>query len=143
MSMTTMVPNRSAAPATPSRGIWKAGIVAGVMATVVNALVFAGSVAAGVFPSFTFQAGVGAQMSVEPILLVSMVGTLAGIGAFTLLRRRSARPVPTFMWIAAVVLLLSFAAPFAIPGTALAQALVLNLLHVVVAGFVVGAVLRQ
>ncbi len=142
MSATTLVHDRSDSQLRGSRSLWKTGAVAAVLAAVGNALVFALAVAGGVFPSLTFQLDAGAQMSVEPVLLVSVVGALAGVGAFALLRRRLARPVPIFMRIAAAVLLLSFAAPFVIPGTALMQGIVLNLMHAVVAGFVVWAVLR-
>jgi hypothetical protein len=80
-------------------------------------------------------------MSVEPVVLVSVVGVLAAVGVFALLRRAVAKPVPVFLRIAAVVLLLSFVAPSAIPGTAVAQAIVLNVQHVVVAAAAVWAVL--
>lgn len=142
MSATTMAHDRPSLHAKGSRSLWKTGLAAAVLAAVLNAAIYAASVAAGVFPSLTFQPDVGAQMSVEPILLVSVAGALAGVGAFALLRGRLARPVPVFLRIAAVVLLLSFAAPFAIPGTALLQGLVLNVMHVVVAAGVVWAVLR-
>jgi hypothetical protein len=142
LSATRLVHDRSSAPVRGSRSLWKTGLGAAAPAAVINAVVFALAVAVGVFPSLTFQPDVGAQMSVEPVLLVSVVGALAGVGAFALLRRRVARPVPIFLWVAATVLLLSFAAPFAMPGTGLMQALVLNAMHAVVAGLVVWAMLR-
>jgi hypothetical protein len=142
MSATILVTARSAAQARAGRSLWKAGLGAAVLAAMANAVLFGLAVTLGVFPSLTFQPGVGAQMSVEPVLLVSVVGALAGVGAFALLRRRVARPVPAFLRVAAVVLLLSFAAPFAVPGTAPLQALVLNVMHVVVAAVVVRGVMR-
>ncbi len=142
MSPTDLDHDRSLAPVRGSRPLGQTGLVAGVLAAVANAAVFALAVARGIFPSLTFQPDVGAQMSVEPVLLVSVVGVLAGVGAFALLWRRLARPVPVFLRVAGVVLLLSFAAPFVIPGTALMQAIVLNVMHVVVASLVVWTVLR-
>jgi hypothetical protein len=142
MSATILAHKRSTSQESERRSLWKTGLVAGMMAAMANAVVFGLAVAAGIFPSLTFQPDLGAGMSIEPVLLVSVVGALGGVGAFALLRRRVSRPVPVFLWIAAAVLLLSFAAPFAIPGTAVMQAAVLNLLHVVVAAFVVWAVLR-
>jgi hypothetical protein len=142
MATTALVQERSAGQASAGRSLWKTGLAAGLLAALANALIFALAVAGGVFPSLTFQPDVGAQMSVEPVLLVSVVGALAGVGAFALLRRRVARPVPAFLRVAAVVLLLSFAAPFAVPGAAPLQALVLNVMHVVVAAVVVRGVMR-
>jgi len=124
------------------RSPWRYAIVAAGAAAAVNAAIFAIAVGAGIFPSLGFSPDAGASMSIEPVLLVSVLGTLAGVGVFTLLRGRVARPVPTFLRLAAVVLVASFAAPFLIPGTVLAQAVVLNVLHVPVAAAVVWAVLR-
>lgn len=124
------------------RSIWKSGLLAGILAAALNTAIFVLAVVAGVFPSLTFQPDTGAQMSVEPILLVSVLGALGGAGAFALLRSRVANPVPVFLKVVIVVLLLSFAAPFAIPGTAVVQAIVLNVMHIVVAGGVVWAVYR-
>lgn len=142
MSETTVVHDRSSAQVRGGRPLWKAGLVAAVLAAVANAVVFGLAVVAGVFPTFTFQPAVGAQMSVEPVLLVSVVGALAGVGAFSVQRERVAEPGRVFLRVAAAVLLLSFVAPFAIPGTALLQAIVQNMMHVVVAGVVLWAVLR-
>lgn len=142
MTATTVAGDRGRTRA--GRGtLWRAGLAASGVAALVNGAVFALAVAAGLFPSLTFTADAGAQMSIEPVLLVSVVATLTGVGAFALLRRMVAKPVPVFLWIAAGVLLISFAAPFAIPGTAPAQAVVLNLLHLVVAAVAVGVVLRN
>jgi len=71
-------------------------------------------------------------------LRFSLAGALVGVGAFALLRARTANPVPLFLRIAAVVLLVSFAAP----GTAFLQGIILNLLHAVVAAAVVWSVVR-
>ena len=125
-----------------AKSIWKNGLLAGIMAAALNAAIFVLAVVAGIFPSLTFQPDMGAQMSIEPILLVSVLGSLGGVGAFSLLRSRVAKPVPLFLRIVVVVLLLSFAAPFAIPGTEVLQAIILNVMHVVVAAGVVWGVLR-
>jgi hypothetical protein len=118
------------------------GFAAAALGAAANAAIFALSIALGIFPSLTFQLDLGAQMSIEPVLLVSAVGALAGIGVFALLRPRVAEPVGVFVRISVAVLLVSFVAPFVIPGMTMLQAVVLNLLHVVIAAAVVGAVLR-
>jgi hypothetical protein len=138
MSKTTLDYGR---PSAQVRGLWMKGLAAAALAVATNGALFLIAVASGIFPALTFQPDGGAQMSIEPILLVSFVGALAGVGLFALLRRWVARPTTIFLWVAAVALLISFAAPFAVPGTALLQAVALNVMHVVVAGFVVWAAL--
>jgi hypothetical protein len=64
------------------------------------------------------------------------------MGAWKLVERLTERPLRPFLWLAGVVLVLSFAAPYAVPGTTAAQALVQNILHVVVAAAVVWEVWR-
>jgi hypothetical protein len=144
MSCTEPRPSTAARPARPAAGslALTAAVAAGLSAAASGA-VYAVSVAAGVFPSLRLVPDAGAQMGIEVVLLVAAVAGAAGVGAYALVRRFSHAPLRTFLWIAAAVLVASFAAPFAIPGTTAAQALVLNLLHVVVAGVVAAAVVRH
>jgi len=122
---------------------WRAGFLAAGLSALTNALIFALAVAAGVFASLWLRPDAPGEMFVGPIVLVSVLGALAGAGVYVLLRKWSRQPERTFAVVAGVVLLLSLAAPFAIPGTTVAQGLVLNLMHVVVAAFTVGLLLRR
>jgi hypothetical protein len=122
--------------------LWKPALVAAAGAALANGVLFGLGVAAGIFPAFRLDPSAGPQMAVEPILLVSAVAAAVGVGVYGALRTRSADPLGLFLKIAAVVLVLSFAAPFAIPGTTVTQGLATGLLHVVVAAAVVVVVRR-
>jgi len=119
-----------------------AGLAGGISA-VANALLFGVAVLVGVFPAFTLDPAAGTQMAVELILMVSVFASAAAISVFGLMRRRVDRPIPAFVKLAAVVLVLSFAAPFVIPGTGGLQAVVLNVMHVIVAATVLGLLYRR
>jgi hypothetical protein len=130
-------------PARSGPSLWKVGAVAAVASMVMNGIIYALAVAAGAFPSLRLDtAAPGPQMGIEPVLLVSAIGAMAGVVAFGAVRFYADNPVRAFVQLAGVVLVLSFVGPFLVPGTTLAQGLVLNLMHVVVAGCVLVAVLR-
>jgi hypothetical protein len=127
----------------PEGTLWRTGLVAASLSAVTNAVVFSAAVGAGIFPSLWMDPSAGPQMSLELILLVSVVASFAAVGVFALMARALKRPMRPYLVLAAVVLVASFAAPFAIPGTAALQVLVLNAMHVVVAGVVAGLLVRR
>jgi hypothetical protein len=105
-TMTTISATPRGTTGTPAaaRPLWLSALMAGVLAAAVNAAIFAAAVAAGLFPALRLEPAAGAQMAVEPVVLVSLVGAAAGVGAFGLLRRRVAEPVRAFLWLAGAVL---------------------------------------
>jgi hypothetical protein len=112
---------------------WRSGIRAGVGASILNAILFGGAVLAGIFPHLLKVDPAQPGLTVPAVILVSM---LAGIGGVTLhawLASRSSDAWRIFLAIAGAVLLLSFAAPYLVPGTTAAQAWIQNLMHVVAA----------
>jgi hypothetical protein len=117
------------------------GLTAAMVAAMLNVAIFAVAVAAGVFPTLRLDTAAELQMGIELVVLSTVVGALAGMGAFALVRRLSSDPLRTFYVIAVAVLLISFVAPFTLPVT-LAQGMVMNVMHVVVAVLVVQAVRR-
>jgi hypothetical protein len=119
----------------------RAGLGAAVSAATVNAVLYWAVVAAGIFPTLRLDPAGGSQMAVELVVFSSLVGVAAGVGVFALLQRYARHPLRIFYWIAGVVLVTSFAAPFTMPGTVM-QAMALNVMHVVAAAVVVGAVRR-
>jgi hypothetical protein len=119
----------------------RAGIGAAMMTALANAVLYLAAVQAGIFPALRPDPAAGPQMAVELVVLSSLVGVAAGMGVFALVRRYTSDPLRTFHRIAGVVLLVSFAAPFTLPGTWM-QAMVLNVMHVIAAVFVVRAVRR-
>lgn len=123
--------------------IARAALLAALGAAALNAALYQASVAAGIFPRLPFfPAGPGEPMTLGPVLLVSVVAALAGVGVFAVLRRRTRQPFRAFAAVAGVVLLVSFAAPVAMPGWTGAQAGMLNLMHALVAAAVLLAVRR-
>ncbi|MGI9181607.1 MAG: DUF6069 family protein [Longimicrobiaceae bacterium] len=141
MNATTTMRRRMPAQVQARGSLWRVGLLAALLSAAMNAAIFTLAVALGIFPSLWIDPQAGAQMAIEPVILVSAVGAMAGVSVFALLRRRTEQPLRVFLWLAGAVLLVSFAAPFALPMSG-AQILVLELLHLVVAAVVVGALLR-
>jgi predicted membrane channel-forming protein YqfA (hemolysin III family) len=111
--------------------------VAAGTAAAVNAAVYLAARAAGIFPPAPlFPVRQDDPMTLGPILLVSVVAGLAGVGVYALLRPRVRAPVRFFAWIAMAVLVVSLLAPLAITGWTAAQAWTLNLMHVAAAAAV-------
>ncbi len=135
--MTTLI----ATPAPAGGSLVLPGLAAAVWSAVLNGAIFAVAVAAGVFPALRLDPAAELQMGIEPVLFSSVAGALAGVAAFALVRRFSGDPLRTFYGVAVTVLLISFVAPFTLPGT-VPQALVLNAMHLVVAALAVLAVRR-
>jgi hypothetical protein len=119
----------------------RAGVGAAVAAATVNTVLYGAAVAAGIFPTLRLDRASGSQMAVELVVFSSLVGVAAGMGFFALLQRYAGNPLCMFYWIAGVVLVTSFAAPFTMPGTVV-QAMTLNVMHVVAAASVLWAVRR-
>jgi hypothetical protein len=125
-----------------SGSLWRSMLRVGLVSSAVNAAIYVGAALAGVFPHIMKMDPTEPGLTVLAVVLVSMVATLAAMGVWALVARRAERPVRSYARIAGVVLVLSFAAPYAVPGTTAAQAWVQNLLHVVVAAAVLWEVRR-
>jgi hypothetical protein len=141
-TLTSRAGTRLAVPHAAPAPVWRRGIAAAVLSAAVNALIFAAAVQQRIFPTVRLAPEAGPQMAVELVIVVSVVGALAATGVYAVLRRMGQRPWRRFVTLAVVVLLLSFIVPFLLPGT-LAQRLVLNLMHLVVAGAVVALLPRR
>jgi uncharacterized membrane protein len=133
-----------ARPARPRPSLWQPALLAAAAAMLINGVIYVLAVVAGAFPELLLSRAPAdvPQMGIEPVLLVSAVGAMAGVAAFGAVRFYAANPVRAFVQLAGAILVLSFVGPFLVPGTTLAQGLLLNLMHVVVAGCVLVAVLR-
>ncbi|MCE7947086.1 MAG: hypothetical protein DYG88_06630 [Chloroflexi bacterium CFX4] len=94
----------------PARQIWQVGILAAVVAAVLNVVVY--FIASALGANFTFFPP---EIPAPPFPLVvvgtTVIGVLAGTFVYTLMPRFSKRPVSTFRTVAIVVLVLSFAQP--------------------------------
>ncbi len=122
----------------PARQIWQVGILAAVVAAILNAIVYLIASALGV--TFAFFPP---EIPTPPFLLVAVgatvVGVLAGTFVYTLMPRFSKRPISTFRTVAIVVLVLSFAQPlllltglFPVPEpVGIGTILALEIMHIV------------
>jgi hypothetical protein len=116
--------------------LWKLGLRAGLVSSAVNASIYGVACLADIFPHFVKLDPTVPGLTVLAVVLVSMLSSLAAMGVYRLVERRATTPLQTFGWIAVATLVVSFAAPYAIPGTTSAQAWIQNLMHVVVAAIV-------
>lgn len=108
-----------------------AGLMAAVSAAVINAVLFLILHAAGIFTDNIFVQP-GQALSVVPVLFSSILPTLIASIVFFLFEKYSKNGFRNFGILAIVLLLLSFANPFIIPGVTLPYAIGLNFMHVIV-----------
>ena len=118
--------------------LWWASLLAGVGAAAINAVIYVIASAAGAIPATVLVPGLNLPVTVVPVILNSFVPAILAAIFLALLQRFARRPIRLFRIIAAVLLVLSFANPFTIPGAPIAMILVLDLMHIVAAATIVG-----
>ncbi len=115
--------------------------LAGLAAAGVNAVIYFVAHSLGFIPASVFVNG--QPLTVVPVIISSILPVLVAAGVFALLGRFTKNPVRVFTILAVVLTVISFVNPFmGIPGVPLPMAIVLNVMHVVVAGLVVYAFTR-
>jgi hypothetical protein len=113
-----------------------AGVMAAGVATGLNALLFFIFKALGIIVDTIFIQP-NQPLTVVPIIISSILPSLIASLVFFLLEKFTKNGFKIFRIIALVLMVLSFINPFmGIPNVTLAYALVLNLMHLVVAGAV-------
>jgi hypothetical protein len=118
--------------------IWQSGAIALIAAVVVNALLFLVGSALGVFPP-TALTPMGVPVTIGAVILMSVLGTLVGVIGYTVLSRFLI-PANTNRWftiLAIIVIVAMLFSPFGIQNAPLAQIVILELMHLVVAGALV------
>ena len=119
--------------------LWWASLLAGLGATVANVVVYTIESALGAIPQTVLLPPPMSQpITVVLVIINSFVPAIVAGVFLALLNRFARRPVRLFRIIAAVLLLLSFANPFTIPGAPPAMIIALDLMHVVAAAIIVG-----
>jgi hypothetical protein len=126
----------AAASATPVQGpasLPKAAGISLAMSIVANAgLYFVGS-AMGAYPADVVMPD-GNPMSIVPVMMSTVIGTLLATIAFGLMRRFTSAAVPGFRILAGLVVVAIAYAPFAaIQNVSMSMGILLNVMHVVVA----------
>jgi hypothetical protein len=120
----------------------KAGLIAGVTAALINALLFFIFSQAGVITDNILLPD-NSPMTVVPVILFSLIPSLLASLVYYLLARYTANGYRYFTIIAVILLILSFANPFfGIPGVTVPYAVALNVMHVVVVACLLYALRR-
>jgi hypothetical protein len=110
-----------------------AGLKAAGVAMAINGILFVATKSAGIITD-VIHVQPGQPLTIMPVLLASLFPTLIGVLVFFILEKISARGYAIFRILSIALLLLSFASPFmGIPGVTMGYALVLCLMHAVVA----------
>ena len=123
---------------TPSVGrVLSLAAIAGVISAIVNVLLFQIGLATGAIPGDLIIPNAGEPLSAVPVIIASLLPSLVGGIVLVILNRFAKNPLRIFNIVAAVIVLLSFFSPFSIPNVPIGMVVILELMHVVVAGVVV------
>jgi len=111
-----------------------AGLMASTAAVVVNAILFLIFHGVGIISDSIFIQP-NQPLTIVPIIISSVVPTIIASMVFFLFEKFTNNGMKIFTIISIVLLLLSFVNPFmGIPGVTLGYGVILNVMHVVVAG---------
>lgn len=119
-----------------------AGLLAGVLAGTLNALIYLAARSLGAMPQDVLVGPAQQPMSLFPVVSLTVIAALIGAALFGVLSSVTRRATTLFLGIAGLVLALSFLPPFTI-GAPMGMALALNLMHVVAAAVTVFLVLQR
>lgn len=126
----------------PSLGtVWRNGLIAIVVAVVINAVLYFIGAALGWFPD-TVLSPAGLPITIVPVVASTIIALVVATIVYSLLNRFTANPNRWFTIIAVVVLVISAASPFSIVGAPTMMIVILELMHVV-AGVAAIYFLRQ
>lgn len=123
-------------PSIRVRKVLYPALAAGLVAAAINAVLFWVGSATGAVPADLIIPNAGQPLTIVPVIISSILPALVAGLVFFLLIRFTRNPLRIFNWVAAIVLILSFSSPFTIPNVPAGMAVVLELMHVVVAGSV-------
>ena len=140
--MTTLTTSAALlAPRILPGALLRVAFLTGLAAAAINAVIFFIARSLGFIPATVLVKG--QPLTVVPVIVSSILPVLVAAGVFALLGRVTKNPVRSFTVLALVLLVVSFVNPcLGIPGVAPAMIIVLNLMHVVVAGLTVYAFRR-
>ena len=115
-------------------------LLAAVVAVVANALIYVVASALGVIlQSVVLPAPISGPLSVGPVVIASIIGTVAAAIVFAVIGVAARRPVRLFRIVATVALVLSLVMPATIPGAPIGMILSLMSMHIVAWAASVGA----
>jgi hypothetical protein len=115
-----------------ARSLSIAALYAACLAAIGNAIVYFIAYATGIIPWNMLSPGRGVSITPRLVILVSVGGAIAGALIYALVRRFASDPVMTFRGVAALVVVLSFAAPYSIPTFTTSLMITLDVMHIIV-----------
>lgn len=144
-TMTNTAANDQTAPSVSAGALFGAGLLGGVAAAVGNLALFFGARAAGVVFEGMFQPGQPvAALSPVPVLISSIVPAIPGaVLALLLVKFARQKAALVFAVISAVFTVLSFGGPANVQGLSTGGLVVMELMHVVAAAGIAGAIWRK
>jgi hypothetical protein len=117
----------------PSLGtIWRKGLIAIVVATAINAVLYFVGAALGWMPD-TVLSPAGLPITIVPVVVSTVVALVVATIVYSILNRFTDNPNRWFTIIAVVLLVVSFASPLTLPGAPAMMIVLLELMHVVAA----------
>lgn len=117
--------------------VLKRSFLAGLVATLINVALFYIGSSTGAIPANLIIPSAGQPLTIGPVVFSTLIPALMAGLLLIGLDRLTSRPVRLFNIIAAAVLILSFATPFTLPGAPVSMILILELMHIVVAGTII------
>ena len=117
----------------PTLGIiWRNGLIAIVVAAVVNAVLYFISAALGWMPE-TVLSPAGLPITIVPVLVSTAIALIVATIVYSILNRFTGNPNRWFTIIAVVVLVASAVSPLGLPGAPTMMIVMLEVMHVVAA----------
>jgi len=113
--------------------IWRNGLIAAIVAAVINAILFYIGAAAGGFPASVLTP-MGVPITVMPVIIATVLGIVVGTLGYAILSRFTTNPNRWFTIVAIVVLLLMVYNPFTLVGAPVLMIALLEIMHLVVGG---------
>ncbi len=110
--------------------------IAGLAAAILNVILYFVGTSTGAIPTDFIIPNAGQPLTVVPVIMASIVPALIAGLVLAILARFTKKPLTIFNVLSVVLLVLSFWSPFTVPGMPLGMIIILELMHVVVAGAV-------
>jgi len=132
MNSTLMSPQQAKSSTT---SLWKAGLIASVVAAAANALIYGVGRIAGTIPqSVEVDALSGnGPVTLATVIVTSVLAVVVATLFYAVLRRITRRPERIFLIAGSLLLVVSLAMPFSIPDVPMKMAVTLVLMHITTA----------
>ena len=121
--------------------IWRNGLIAIVVAAVVNAVLYFIGAAVGWMPD-TVLSPMGLPITIVPVIASTVVALVVATIVYSILNRFTGNPNRWFTIIAVIVLVVSAVSPLSLPGAPTMMIVLLEVMHLV-AGIAAIYFLRQ